>query len=63
MSLGPPIREPVPEVKAERLKVEGHPNLRRHSITGQLKTYLPQNEIASPPYGWPNYAPTVTEEP
>lgn len=52
MSLGPPIREPEPEKKAEWLKVPGKPHLRKHSITGQLRTYIPANEIASPPYGF-----------
>jgi hypothetical protein len=63
MSLGPPIRKPPPEVKGEWLKVEGKPHLRRHSITKELKTYIPANEVASPPYGWPNYRPAVPLEP
>lgn len=62
-SPGPPIRPPVVEKQEEWLKVPGKPHLRRSSTTGYVKTYIPSNEVASPPYGWPNYRPAVPLEP
>lgn len=61
-ALGPPIREKPAEPKAEWLKVPGKPHLRRHSISGALKTYIPANEVVNAPYGWLGGVPVVDPE-
>ena len=51
MNLGPPIRKP-PEPKPEWFPVPDKPHLEQNS-KGQLRTAIPENELASyPAWAW-----------
>lgn len=61
--LGKPVEEKAAPQGERWLPVPGKPHLRRSSITGRVRTYIPANERANFPFVWPNYRPARPLEP
>jgi hypothetical protein len=52
----PPAPPPEPEWKPYKKNMQ-------INSKGQIRTSNPAYEVASPPYGWPNYRPAIPLEP
>jgi hypothetical protein len=52
----PPAPPPAPEWRPYKKNMQ-------INRSGQIRTVDPKNEVANPPYGWPNYRPAIPLEP